>query len=231
MLTSTAIGFFVMVIILASTSMPSNVFALTFHSKINLSNDNDASVSPQIAVDGNHVFVVWEDSTSSPSKILLKMSNDSGSTFTNPQQISNSIDGASDPHIIAVNGAIYIVWTSAANSGDISFRKGTVSDETLNLDPEQSIDSSSDPAANPQLAVSDGHVFIVWEQEVEVGHPDIFYAASFDNGNNFIHNNLSNSSGIISQHAQINATNGNVFITWNEFDSDNTGISDVYFTK
>lgn len=58
---------------------------------INLSATPISSRFPQIAVDGNNVFVIWDDFTdfNSPHKVILRRSTDGGATFLPAQQLSD----------------------------------------------------------------------------------------------------------------------------------------------
>src|SRR5689334_21958926 len=98
----------------------------TFGNAINLSNDNNGtSSSPQIAVSGSNVYVVWVSSNSSSSSIsstssrnnynnkigtgksniFFRSSTDNGTTFGNAINLSNDNNGTSNSPQIAVSGS------------------------------------------------------------------------------------------------------------------------------
>jgi hypothetical protein len=61
--------------------------------------NNGISRSPHIAILGQNVYVVWEDSTLGNKEIYFRASNDGGQTFGETQNLSNNNKRSSDSQI------------------------------------------------------------------------------------------------------------------------------------
>lgn len=73
--------------------------------------DNTRSWLPRMAVDGDKVMVVWEDSRDIRSRIRMKMSSDRGKTWMERDTpVSDSKYYAFRPRISFANGAFYVAW-------------------------------------------------------------------------------------------------------------------------
>jgi hypothetical protein len=71
----------------------------TFGSTVNLSNNAGLSQSPAIAVSGNNVYVIWQDSTSGDFEILLRKSVNGGAAFGSTINVSQSNGNSFSPDI------------------------------------------------------------------------------------------------------------------------------------
>ena len=70
------------------------------------------SFSPQLAVSGNNVYVVWQedDAITGNQDIFFKKSTDGGDTFTDEINLSKDPGGSGDPQIHVSGRNLYIVW-------------------------------------------------------------------------------------------------------------------------
>src|SRR5215216_6887806 len=84
----------------------------TFSKPINLSNNSGFSEHPQIAVTKNGIiFIVWADNTNSNNtEIMFTKSEDNGTTFSKPTNLSNSLQNSNNQEISAFNENVYVVW-------------------------------------------------------------------------------------------------------------------------
>ncbi len=72
----------------------------TFEPFIDLSDNSGGSFNPQIAVSGNNVYVVWQDTTNGPDDdIFFRVSHDNGETFEPFIDLSNNTGGSFDQQI------------------------------------------------------------------------------------------------------------------------------------
>ena len=91
---------------------------------VNLKNSNGTSVFPQIALDGNNVYVVWQDNTTGNDDIFLQRSLSNGTKFGD-RNISNNNGTSEKPQISIPNGEIYVAWRDNDRGiYDIFFRHG-----------------------------------------------------------------------------------------------------------
>jgi Neuraminidase (sialidase) len=80
----------------------------TWKSPINVSNDPDGSLNPQIASTGTNVYVVWEKY--SDSDILFKRSADGGATWKSVKNLSNSNQWTGNPDVAVSGSDVFVAW-------------------------------------------------------------------------------------------------------------------------
>jgi len=105
----------------------------------NLSGNTGTSTTPDIAVSGTNVHVVWDDSTPSGSNsdILHAFSTDDGVTFGSSQNISDDTETSALPKLAASGSSPFVVWEDGS-PGEIFFRTGTLSAISVSIAPTQS---------------------------------------------------------------------------------------------
>ena len=79
---------------------------------INLSNNTGDSRDPQIAASGNNVYVTWEDddTPAGNNDIFFRASNNNGTSFGPPINLSNNTGFSFDPQIAASGNNVYVTW-------------------------------------------------------------------------------------------------------------------------
>ena len=70
-----------------------------FSIPLNLSNNTGTSLSPQIALSGNNVYVVWTDDTPGQNDIFFSNNTDGGNNFSIPLNLSNNTGTSASPQI------------------------------------------------------------------------------------------------------------------------------------
>lgn len=129
---------------------------------------------PRIAVDGKHVYVLWQEIIFSPGgshggEIVFARSADGGATFEAPVNLSNSVEGDGKGRITAEiwhngsldlaigRGAIHAAWTSY----DGALYAASSRDGVTWTAPEHVAGSAKQPARAPSLAIGDA-VYLAW---------------------------------------------------------------------
>jgi hypothetical protein len=201
---------------------------------INLSNEN--SDSPQIAVSGSNIYVVWtdkwtdNDETPGTSEILFKRSTDGGATFSSTINLSDNAGRSLDPQIAVSGSNIYVVWADKTTGDeDIYFKRSTNSGATFSSTP---INLSNDTiwSSDPQIISSGNNIYVVWDTGTgTTGNYDILFTRSTNSGATFSNTpiNLSNDTEY-SSSPQIISSENNVYVVWHHYAAGNT---DILFTR
>jgi Neuraminidase (sialidase) len=234
----------------------SNVYVVwgEFHSNLNIgfvifirSTDNGATwgpvqevsescsnfFSPQIAVSGSNVFVVWHSGggeCQSANEIHFRRSTDNGATWHPAVNLSNNPGHSSAPLIAASGSNVYVVWTQLnpdETLSDIFFRRST--DNGATWKSKVNISNNVGDSLTPQVNFSGINVYVAWSDDLPTNN-DIFVRRSADNGATWkVAKNLSNNPGP-SLNPQIAASGSSAHVVW---DQRNTGqtLSDVFFRR
>jgi|SRR6185312_6030278 len=165
----------------------------TFSNKINLSKKlGYNSEDPQVAVNGNNVFVSFyhysnagANTLNSSQGLYLTKSSDGGNTFGEPIKISSG-DNLWAFTLDATSGKnAYLSWRAfniTSHRGDVFFAKsgdnGTI-DNVINL--SSSLEENGN--LEPELAVDGGNVYVGWDMDTP--GDNIYFRASNDDGNTF----------------------------------------------
>ena len=189
-----------------------------------MSNNTGGSSNPQIATSGNNVYVTWTDTTPGNFDIFFAVSNNNGTSFVYPINLSNNTGGSEIPQIAAVGNNVYVTWQDfTPGNFDIFFavsnNNGTSFGTPINLS------NNTGNSFRPQIATSGNNVYVTWEDSTP-GNFDIFSAVSNNNGTSFSTPiNLSNNTGG-SFIPQIATSGNNVYVTWQD---STPGNFDIFF--
>jgi len=192
--------------------------------------DSGFSGFPQIAAVGSNMYVVWQEFVDDDAEIFFSASIDKGKNFSEPANLSFKDSGifSANPQIAAVGSNVYVVWQDdGPGEPDIFFTASTNSG--ANFDSYINLSNSVPTSENPQIAVVDSNVYVVW-QDYATGVLEIFFTASSDNGQDF--DDPIPISHVeperFSEFPQIAAMDSNVYVVWQ--DNDFISESDIFFT-
>ncbi|MGH9934056.1 MAG: sialidase family protein [Nitrososphaerales archaeon] len=187
---------------------------VTFDPIINQS-DNiniESSQNPDIAVSGNNVYVVWEDRTTGEGRILLRTSNDRGSTFGSAIDLS---DGRSsrEPQIAVSNNNVYVIWHEIESKNRIVLKASNDNGVTFNKETNLRIRDIGEVCC-PQIAAYGNDVYVIWadsDLKLVGGHYDLHFRASHNKGITF---GRTTSLTDIARDYQIAVSGNNVYVVW-----------------
>jgi hypothetical protein len=212
----------------------------TFGSKVNLSNNAGASITPQIAASGTSVYVTWDDFTPGNDEIFFSKSTDGGATFNGaslgnppgaPINLSNTSTESKSPQIAVSGSNVYLVWQEKLTSTnkDVLFIKST--DGGATFGPQVNLSSNSGNSITPVIAVLGSNLGVAWVDNTP-GNNDIFFKSSSDGGSTFSSVvNLSNTPGDSTFPALVLSTT-KAYVTWaDENTSPGSFAYDAFFTS
>ena len=151
----------------AGNGQPSRFPALLWTGPLNISNTENDSRTPAMAVDGNGVVhVVWEEGD------RIYHSYGSGQNWSPPSRVATgerpaiAIDGHNRPHVVFANeiGGNFEIYYSRWDGGAWSLPRN--------------VSSTSGVSSNPDIAIaSDGTIHVVWADNTP-GYSIIYHAES-----------------------------------------------------
>ncbi|MGR8979529.1 MAG: sialidase family protein [Gammaproteobacteria bacterium] len=78
-----------------------------------LGNESRLPSHPDVAVAGARVALAWREFDGETTHIVIKQSNDRGTTWSEDKKILSSTADSSHPRLIGYDGRIFLSWTSA----------------------------------------------------------------------------------------------------------------------
>ncbi len=153
------------------------------------SDDGNNSLGPKIAVseDGMDVHVVWVDSRhddgSLPprTELYYNRSTDGGVTWEGEVRLTDAPHGSSGPNIAVFGSTVHVVWGDNRDGiFDVYYRRSVNNGTTW--EDEVVLADSSNWDVGPDVAVWDGHVHVVWEEDISSDEDIILYRRSTNNG-------------------------------------------------
>jgi Collagen triple helix repeat (20 copies) len=190
----------------------------TFSTPLNISNNDGIAFDPQISSSGNNVYVVWVDNTDGNIDIFFAASYDNGRTFSEPENLSESLSGASlDPQISSSGNNVYVVWEEEGALGnfEVFFAASNDNGQTFTTPPDNLSESPLVPSSDPQISSEGNNVYVVWTEVITPDNTDIFFALSTNGGLTFSSELISNTDELSGQ-AQITSEGNNVYVVWRE---------------
>ncbi len=217
---------------------PSDIFyrrstnnGATWKGIINLSNNANDSIYPEIAASGSNVFVTWAQATTgefSAYELSLRRSTDSGATWKSVVRLGGSLEAFYGAKVITAGSNVYLAFTGSESFiENVYFRRSTDGGATwkpiVNLSQIQSGDTQ-----NQRIAISGSNVYVAWTSYPQ---DDILFKRSTDGGATWQSTvNITNNPGI-SFDFDFGVSGSYVFIVWNEYPEPTLGHSDVWFKR
>jgi len=195
----------------------------TFHT-VNLSNTAFAW-NPRIFVSENNIYVPWNQHTESAVDIFFSMSNNYGTSFSEPINISNSEAESTNAGIQVSGNNVHMVWQEKSNDTQEIFYAKSIDDgktfgSPINLSKSN---ANSMILRDTQMVLLGDSIFIVWYNPTP-DDPGIFFVKSQDNGETFSHPiKLNSKSGRVGL-AQIALSEQKIFVVWNQFIGENSEV-------
>jgi hypothetical protein len=161
-----------------STSQP-------FTSPYTISNASSDSITPQVIVSKDGIFVTWAGTSLGRSDIFFSKSSDNGSSFGKPLDLSGSTTGQSGyPELVQQDKDVYVVWQSSHNgNSDILLAKST--DGGTSFESPIKTSETSSNSTTPKIAISGNHVYLTWIENSKNGSTNIVFSQSADGGASF----------------------------------------------
>ena len=227
---------------------------LTLSDVTNITNNTKDSVYAQIVADDNNLYMIWQESVPqnlNPNNydIFFTKSEDNGTTFSDPLNLSNNTGFSEHPQIAVSKNGIFVVWAdnTDSNNTEIMFTKsennGTTFSKVMNL--------SNNPfnSNNQEISAFGENVYVVWQdfdgsntnsysnliKEAEKKPlSSITFRASLDNGEKF-NEPIQLANNTRDSYPKVNSYKEHVYVVWNSENIKSSSESDknsgLYFIK
>jgi hypothetical protein len=209
----------------------------------NLTNNNEDSIYGQIAAFENNVYVVWQESVTETLPkhnydIFFIKSEDKGTTFSDPLNLSNNIEYSERPQIAVSKDGIFVVWAdivSDNNNKQIMFTKSE--DKGKTFSKVINLSNNSKNSDNPEISVFNENVYVIWQESDQknitsnnINNKNIIFKRSLDKGNTF-NNSIDLTNNTKDAFPKINSYENNVYVVWNNENNKNNKSSGLFFVK
>jgi glutaredoxin len=195
-----------------------------------VSRNNGSSVYPQLAANGNNVYVVWTDDTSGNTDINFRKSSDYGNNFNSTINLSRNNGSSVYPQLAANGNNVYVVWTDdTSGNTDINFRKS--SDYGNKFVGEKNLSEKLGSSFyDPKIAALDREKIHITLTAGMNNETEIFFTASGDSGEHFDNAlNLSRST-LVSESVYMTAYQKDLYLVWVEADNSRMG-GEIFFKR
>lgn len=123
------------------------------------------------------------DEQSNPNFVNGSTPNQNSTDLSNTLNLSNNIGHSEHPNVAVHGNNVYAVWVDDSfGTRDIYFRKSI--DNGCTFGQTKDISNLNGGSVDPQIAVSENNVYVVWEHAPE-NNGAIFFTKSSDNGISF----------------------------------------------
>ena len=196
-----------------------------------------ASFSPDIAVDGQNIYVVWQDDRDTDEKewdVLFRYSSDGGQHWNPVKVLSDDPDDGDysfAPKVAISGSTAYVVWgdngdiSGSGTDLDICFRK--INAGTPDPSGTKVLSDESDMVSqSPDIAVDGQNINVVWSDMSDLygsgTDADIFFRKSTNGGANW-QDVVVVSQSSSSSYTPVISVGNYVYVAWRE--------NSVYFSR
>jgi hypothetical protein len=206
---------------IVSESRDTNSPPVVFENATNLTNNPMDSVYGQVAAWENNVYMLWQDSMPpgyANYDIFIKSSNDNGTTFGSPVNLSNNSGFSEHPQIAAYDNNIYAIWADdTTGKREVLFTRSE--DKGTSFEKIKNLSNNTSDSFNQEIAVFGDNVYVVWLDQGEEGdNTNILLKSSSDGGATFGRTINISSSANQETFPKVAAYEGSVYIAWNMAD-------------
>src|SRR5215211_3656443 len=216
---------------------------LVFSNVNNITNNQKDSVYAQIAASNDNVYMMWQESvTEKPNEknydIFFIKSEDNGTTFSKPVNLSNNTGFSEHPQIaVTKNGIIFIVWADNTNSNNTEIMFTKSEDNGITFSKVINLSNNSQNSNNQEISASDENVYVVW-QDIDSANfygnkineikkeplSSIMFKASSDTGKTF-NASIELANNTKDAYPKVNSYKEHVYVVWNNENGDSNSSS------
>jgi len=165
----------------------SNDFGATFESPRNLT--TLFGVPPfgncAMAASGNNGFLSCTQSVSGNNEIVVARSNNNGTTFSTPQNVSVSPStGSAKSRITASGSSVYVAWEEGVGTSSEIFLARSV-DSGVSFGMPANLSLTAFSSISVSLDADGSNVWLAWSERTNGTNDDVFHRHSTNSGESF----------------------------------------------
>jgi hypothetical protein len=212
-----------------------NSVPVVFENATNLTNNPMDSVYGQVAAWNNNVYMLWQDSTPpgyTNYDIFIKSSNDNGTTFGSPINLSENPGFSEHPQIAAYDNNVYAIWADdTSGNREVLFTRSE--DNGTSFNKIKNLSNNTSDSFNQEIAVFGDNIYVIWLDQGEGANTNILLRASADGGATFGRTVNISSNANQETFPKVAAYQGSVYIAWNVLpeNPDETDNSGLFFVR
>ena len=210
----------------------------TFNRTMNLGIEDGGSLDPKMAISGDNIYIIWEQTPGNNGAVLFTRSTDNGASFETVKNLGNNTGFSGFPQIDTSGNNVYVVWHDASKG--INFARST--DNGASFETVKNLGNNTGFSGFPQIDTSGNNVYVVWTNNYQGKYGQTYFTRSTDNGASFDTpfaikvKDDEVGSMVFSPQISADPSNDSVYLVWHsgrvvEHSYDKALISDVYFTR
>jgi len=182
---------------------------VTWSDEIMLTTDDGYSSSVRdISLNGDNIYVIWQDSRDGHEEIYYKFSTDNGETWSSDIRYTFEIQGSFWPKIEFDGNLIHFLWeNNSYGSNEIFYANSDSASTTTIISPVDFNDSYF-----PAFDTNGEYIHVVWVDERN-GYPDIYYRKGSGSGNVWS-GDISFTSDTTTENPDIAVKEENIHVVW-----------------
>ncbi len=198
----------------------------TWGSDTRLTNQDDESVFPSVAVSGDNIHVVWQDDRDENDEIYYKRSLDNGGTWGSDTRLTNQDDVSGFPSVAVSGDNIHVVWQDFHDGNfEIYYKRSLDNGGTWGSDTR--LTNQDDGSGLPSVAVSGDNIHVVWYDNRD-GNFEIYYKRSLDNGGTWGSDARLTNQDRTSEYPSVAVSGNNIHVVWVD---DRDGNDEIYYKR
>ncbi|UCG91881.1 MAG: exo-alpha-sialidase [candidate division WOR-3 bacterium] len=138
-----------------------------------LTDDDNFSDGPSVAVSGDNVHVAWQDNRDANEEIYYKRSIDGGTNWGTDTRLTDDPNGSWFPSVAVAGTNVHVVWQEDRDGNEeIYYKRSTDGGTTWETDTRLTDDPNG--SQYPSTAVAGTNVHVVWQDDRD-GNWEIYY--------------------------------------------------------
>jgi hypothetical protein len=199
---------------------------LTWSANTRLTFDSGRSWAPSMAINGNIIHVVWEESRNGNEEVYYKRSIDAGLTWGSDTRLTFDSSGTLYPSVAVSGNIVHVVWYDFRTGRRTVFYKRST-DGGVNWSTDTQLTFAFAESYNPSVGVSGQTVHVAWH-DLRDGNEEIYYKRSTDGGISWEQDvRITNTYGI-SWYPSMAVLSESVHLAWYD---NSDGNYEIYYTR